>query len=222
MEIDIANDGRAFYIELDGRVQMWNPTTQATTTVGTVPVTLSHENGLLGIQLAENFDTTGHIYLAYSALPDASRAQPRLALHADRQHARPGADHLHLAAPAPGVLPHRRLARVGRQRRPLHLHGRQHQPVRARLQPDRRAARAARSGTPSARRATRTTRTARSCASGRSRTPPARRASGRRTRSRSGNMFPSPGTANRPCPRSTRWASGTRSGSTSTRRPAGS
>ncbi len=72
MEIDIANDGRAFYIELDGRVQMWNPTTRATTTVGTVPVTLSHENGLLGIQLAENFDTTGHIYLAYSALPDAS------------------------------------------------------------------------------------------------------------------------------------------------------
>ena len=72
MEIDIANDGRAFYIELDGRVQMWNPTTRATTTVGTVPVTLSHENGLLGIQLAQDFDTTGHIYLAYSALPDAS------------------------------------------------------------------------------------------------------------------------------------------------------
>ena len=25
MEIDIADDGRAFYIELDGRVQMWTP-----------------------------------------------------------------------------------------------------------------------------------------------------------------------------------------------------
>ena len=73
MEIDIAEDGRAFYVELDGRVQMWNPTTsQTTTTVATIPVTLSHENGLLGIQLAPNFDTTGHIYLAYSALPDAS------------------------------------------------------------------------------------------------------------------------------------------------------
>ena len=72
MEIDIAKDGRAFYVELDGRVQMWSPTSQTTTTVGTIPVTLSHENGLLGIQLAPNFDTTGHIYLAYSALPDAS------------------------------------------------------------------------------------------------------------------------------------------------------
>ena len=82
MEIDIANDGRAFYIELDGRVQMWNPTTSATTTVGTVPVTLSHENGLLGIQLAENFDTTGHIYLAYSALP--GRRATRTASRASR------------------------------------------------------------------------------------------------------------------------------------------
>ena len=51
------------------------------------------------------------------------------------------ADHLHLAAPAPGVLPHRRLARLRARRQPLHLHGRQHEPVRARLQPDRRAAR---------------------------------------------------------------------------------
>ena len=49
-------DGRAFYIELDGRVQMWSPTTQTTTTVATIPVTLSHENGLLGIQLAPDFD----------------------------------------------------------------------------------------------------------------------------------------------------------------------
>ena len=36
-----------------------------------------------------------------------------------------------------------------------------------------------------------------------------------------GNMFAEPGHARRPCPRSTRWASGTRSGSTSTRRRAG-
>ena len=72
MEIDIAEDGRAFYIELDGRIQMWSPDSQTTTTIGTVPVTLSHENGLLGIQLAPDFDTSGHIYLAYSALPDAA------------------------------------------------------------------------------------------------------------------------------------------------------
>ena len=72
MEIDVAKDGRAFYIELDGRVQMWNPDTGITTTVATIPVTLVHENGLLGIQLAPDFDETGHIYLAYSVLPDNS------------------------------------------------------------------------------------------------------------------------------------------------------
>ena len=220
MEIDIAEDGRAFYVELDGRVQMWNPTTQLTTTVATIPVTLSHENGLLGIQLAPNFNTTGHIYVAYSALPDASRHQPRLALHADRQHARPGADHLHLAAPAPGVLPHRRLARVRRRRRPLHLHGRQHEPVRARLQPDRRAAGSRDLGRPAH--------------LGQHQQPerqdpahpadperrPAPRASARPTRSRRATS--SRWARRRPCPRSTRWASATRSGSTSTRRPAGS
>ncbi len=70
MEIDIANDGRAFYIELDGRVQMWSPTTGTTTTVGTIPVSVVHENGLIGIQLAPDFDTTGHIYLAYNTLPN--------------------------------------------------------------------------------------------------------------------------------------------------------
>ncbi|HEX6023292.1 MAG TPA: ThuA domain-containing protein, partial [Solirubrobacter sp.] len=72
MEIDIAEDGRAFFIERDGRVQMWSPTTKTVTTLVTIPVTNSQENGLLGIQLSPDFETTGHIYLAYSALPDSS------------------------------------------------------------------------------------------------------------------------------------------------------
>ena len=72
MELDIAPDGRVFYIERDGRVQIWKPNTEQTVTAGTIPVTQSQENGLLGIQLAPNFATTGHVYLSYSALPDAS------------------------------------------------------------------------------------------------------------------------------------------------------
>jgi len=71
MEIDIAADGRAFYIELDGRIRVWKPNGQTVTAIQ-IPVTLSHENGLLGIQLSPDFETTGHIYVAYSALPDAS------------------------------------------------------------------------------------------------------------------------------------------------------
>ena len=72
MEMDIASDGRVFYVERDGRVQVWNPATGQTSTAGTIPVTQSQENGLLGITLANDFDTTGHLYLSYSALPDSS------------------------------------------------------------------------------------------------------------------------------------------------------
>jgi cytochrome c len=69
-ELDVAPDGRVFYIERNGQVRVWKPTTETTVEIGTVPVTTSQENGLLGIQLAPDFMTSGHVYLAYSALPD--------------------------------------------------------------------------------------------------------------------------------------------------------
>ena len=106
------------------------------------------------------------------------------------------AGHLHLDGPARAVLPLRRLARLRAQRRPLHLHRRQHQPVRLRrLRRRSTSGPAASSGTPSAPPPTPTTTTARSCASTRCRARPARRASARPTRSPPGNMF-APGTAN--------------------------
>jgi cytochrome c len=75
MELDVAPDGRLFYIERDGRVQIWSPTTQQTVTAGTIPVTESQENGLLGIQLAPDFDTSHWVYLFYSQLPDSPGTQ---------------------------------------------------------------------------------------------------------------------------------------------------
>ena len=75
MELDIAPDGRVFFIERDGRVMIWDPEGGQTTTAGMIPVTQSQENGLLGIQLAPDFATTGHIFLTYSALPDSSNQQ---------------------------------------------------------------------------------------------------------------------------------------------------
>ena len=77
--------------------------------------------------------------------------EPALALHGRRRRdpGRLRGDHLHLAAPARGVLPHRRLARLRARRQPLHLDGRQQQPVRVeRLRADRRAARARGLGRP--------------------------------------------------------------------------
>src|SRR3954453_9893313 len=75
MELDVANDGRVFYIGRAGRRQSWKPSTQQTVTAGTVPVTRSQENGLLGLQLAPDFDTSHWVYLFYSQLPDNTLTQ---------------------------------------------------------------------------------------------------------------------------------------------------
>ena len=75
MELDIAPDGRVFYIERDGRLMIWQPSTRQTVTAGTVPVTNSQENGLLGLQLAPDFATSNWVYLFYSQLPDSSNTQ---------------------------------------------------------------------------------------------------------------------------------------------------
>src|SRR6218665_2995323 len=75
MQLDVALDGRVFYIERDGRVQIWKPDTQQTVTAGRVPVTLSQENGLLGIALAPDFAFSKWVYLFYSQLPDNTLTQ---------------------------------------------------------------------------------------------------------------------------------------------------
>jgi PKD repeat protein len=75
MELDVAPDGRVFYIERDGRLQIWKPDTQQTVTAGTIPVTRSQENGLLGLQLAPDFAFSKWVYLFYSQLPDSTQTQ---------------------------------------------------------------------------------------------------------------------------------------------------
>src|ERR1700755_2932278 len=75
MELDVAPDGRVFYIERDGRLQVWKPETQQTVTAGTIPVTRSQENGLLGLQLAPDFAFSKWVYLFYSQLPDNTLTQ---------------------------------------------------------------------------------------------------------------------------------------------------
>src|SRR3954465_3606126 len=75
MELDVAPDGRVFYIERDGRLQIWKPNTQQTVTAGTIPVTQSQENGLLGLQLAPDFAFSQWVYLFYSLLPDSTGTQ---------------------------------------------------------------------------------------------------------------------------------------------------
>ena len=69
MELDIASDGRVFYVErVTGEINVYNPATGGVTTAGTIPVSSVQENGLMGIQLAPDFDTSGHLYVTYTPI----------------------------------------------------------------------------------------------------------------------------------------------------------
>ncbi|TDE01332.1 ThuA domain-containing protein [Jiangella asiatica] len=76
MELDVAADGRVFYIERAGEVRMIDPVTSQTTVVGALDVYTQREDGLLGIALDPDFVTNGWIYLYYS--PDGTEAEQRL------------------------------------------------------------------------------------------------------------------------------------------------
>jgi glucose/arabinose dehydrogenase len=66
MELDVAPDGRVFYIERDGRLRIVKPDTGTTVTAGTLPVFTGNEDGLFGLTLDPNFATTRWVYLYYS------------------------------------------------------------------------------------------------------------------------------------------------------------
>ena len=73
MELTVANDGRVFYIErVTGEINVYNPANGQVTTAIQLPVSSVLENGGMGITLAPDFDTTGHIYVVYTPLPDTN------------------------------------------------------------------------------------------------------------------------------------------------------
>ena len=74
-ELDVAEDGRVFYIERNGEVNIWKPDTEQTVVAGNIPVYTGEENGLMGLQLAPDFEQSGYIYLTYSALPESTNQQ---------------------------------------------------------------------------------------------------------------------------------------------------
>jgi cytochrome c len=69
MELAVAPDGRVFYIELAGRVKLYDPGDNSVRPVGNIPVHRGNENGLLGITLDPDFATNRWLYLFYSAPP---------------------------------------------------------------------------------------------------------------------------------------------------------
>lgn len=82
MDLAPAADGRTFYLERDGRLQIIHPN-GGTVTAGTVPVTLVQEFGLLGIELAADFETSNQLYLYYSPAGSASDRVSRFTMVGD-------------------------------------------------------------------------------------------------------------------------------------------
>jgi type 1 glutamine amidotransferase len=75
MELDIAPDGRVFYLERDGRLRIIKPDTRTTVTAGTLSVFTGNEDGLLGLVLDPNFATNRWLYVYYSPAAGAARNQ---------------------------------------------------------------------------------------------------------------------------------------------------
>jgi glucose/arabinose dehydrogenase len=61
IELDVAPDGRVFFIERRGVIKVWHPDTERTTLAGYLPVTIEEEDGLMGLALDPHFTDTGWI-----------------------------------------------------------------------------------------------------------------------------------------------------------------
>src|SRR5436190_5032334 len=62
LQMDIATDGRVFFVERKGAVKMWEPATRRTVTIGDFPTATAGDAGALGLTLARDFEKSGHLY----------------------------------------------------------------------------------------------------------------------------------------------------------------
>ena len=62
LQLDIAQDGRVFFIERKGAVKVWEPASRRTVTIGDFPAATTGDAGALGLILAQDFEKRGHLY----------------------------------------------------------------------------------------------------------------------------------------------------------------
>ena len=62
LQLDIAKDGRVFFIERKGAVKMWEPASRRTVTIGDFPAATAGDAGALGLTLARDFEQSGQLY----------------------------------------------------------------------------------------------------------------------------------------------------------------
>ncbi len=66
MQLQVAPDGRIFFIEIGGKVKIHHPDTKQTVEAASIPVFTGQENGLLGMALDPDFAKNQWIYLLHS------------------------------------------------------------------------------------------------------------------------------------------------------------
>ncbi|GIH06549.1 hypothetical protein Rhe02_46160 [Rhizocola hellebori] len=71
LDMDVDPAGRVFYVQRAGKVNVFDPTTQLTTTAATLSVLVEHTHGMHGIVLDPNFATNKWLYIYYSPLSTA-------------------------------------------------------------------------------------------------------------------------------------------------------
>jgi cytochrome c len=81
MELDVAPDGRVFFIERRGYVKMHQG--GGTRVIGRIDVATDHEDGLLGLALSPDFASTGYIYLFYSSTAATEQHLSRFTINGD-------------------------------------------------------------------------------------------------------------------------------------------
>ena len=115
MELAVADDGRVFYVErITGEINVYNPVNGQVTTAITIPVSSVQENGAMGIALDPNFDTNNHLYVTYTPLtPNNQTRVSRFTVGANNVIS-PASEQIIFpwTAQRDAVLPLRRLARL--------------------------------------------------------------------------------------------------------------
>ena len=76
MQLDVLADGRVVFIERAGSINLFDPASKRVTKLGTVPVEVYGEVGLLGLAAAPDFARTGHLFLFFC--PKGRRTTLRL------------------------------------------------------------------------------------------------------------------------------------------------
>jgi glucose/arabinose dehydrogenase len=84
MSLEVAPDGRVFFVELGGAVKIYNPATNTTSAAGRLSVFQGSEQGMLGLALDPAFETNQWIYLFWSPSSGTNQRLSRFTLVNDQ------------------------------------------------------------------------------------------------------------------------------------------